>query len=548
MRGGILAARGTEWAVATPHDAATEAASAVFRDGGNAVDAALTAATVLSVVYPHMCGVGGDLFALVRTPDGGAAAIISSGAAPREIDVDAVRARHREMPEFGPIPVTVPGTVSGWHALLAHGGTIPWKRAFEPAIGFASHGVPVARSLASTLEASHERLGADPGMRDVFFAGGTPRAEGETLVQPALAATLHDIAVRGPEALYGGNVGRAYVAGLRGVGSPLRVEDLEEHWAEIAAPLAGRYRDLVVQVAPPPSQGFALLEMLAGIDRMGVHPDPTGAEAGLIARIFAAAAVDRDRHNADPRVDRVPVQALLDDDHIVALAHEALEGVERRGGRRPTTERGSEPASSGTTSPPELEPLPGDTVALATADASGRAVSLIQSLYHGFGAGILEPETGIVAHDRGACFTLDPESANVLAGRKRPAHTLMPVLVSRHGELAAVLGTMGGYAQPQINAMSILRLFDLDLDPGRALSAPRWLVGAMDRADGRRFVVVEASADPIAVDSIRSAGFDLDVVPDLAADVGHAQAIRALDDGTLHAASDPRADGSAAAG
>ena len=540
-----LAARGRRWAVATPHSAATEAAAEIFGAGGNAIDAAVTAAVTLAVVYPHMCGVGGDLFALVQEPDGQAIAVNSSGAAPEGIDVDAVRRAFSSMPERGPLTITVPGAVAGWAAVLAEGGTIPWARAFDAAIAFATDGMEVARSLASTLSSGAEEFRRDPGMRRVFYADGDAPRAGSSVRQSALGATLRAIAQGGPNAFYGGETGSRYAAGLRSAGSPIAPTDLEAHRAEIAAPLVGRYRDLDLRVVPPNSQGFVLLEILAAIERIGIDPDPLAADAGAMARLFRSASSDRDRHNADPRVERVPVAALVDDGHIAAIVDEAREDL-----RVASSERATAPPSSvGSAAVGDAESSPsGDTIALVTADGDGRAVSLIQSLYNGFGSGILEPDTGIVAHNRGACFTLDPSSKNVLAGRKRPAHTLMPVLVHRGSELVAVCGTMGGAAQPQINAMSVLRLFDLGLTPAAAMRAARWLVGGMDREGRRRFAVAERSVPERAVHALRTAGFEVDVAPDLADEVGHAQAIRVASDGTLEAATDPRADGSAAAG
>jgi oxamate amidohydrolase len=534
-----LAAAGRRWAVATPHHAATDAAADVFRAGGNAVDAAVTAAVTLAVVYPHMCGVGGDLFALVQEPDGQAIAINSSGAAPLGIDADAVRAANARMPERGPLTITVPGAVAGWEAVLAEGGSIPWPAAFDHAIPLAAEGMDVSRSLASTLSAGAPLLDPDPGMREVFYPGGSPAPPGSVLRQPALAASLRAIAERGPGALYGGELGERYAAGLASAGSPMSPADLEGHRIEIAPPLAGRYSGFDVRVVPPNSQGFVLLEILAAIERLGIVTDPLGPDAGTMAHLFRAASADRDRHNADPFVARVPIAALLDDGHIAALADQA------RGAAEPPRPSDARPAA---TSVPDLRHLRGDTIALVTADGDGRAVSLIQSLYNGFGSGILEPDTGIVAHNRGACFTLDASSRNALEGGKRPAHTLMPVLVHRADGLAGVLGTMGGSAQPQINAMSVLRLFDLGLTPEDALRSPRWLVDGMDAADPRRSAIAEAGVPSEAMASLDRAGFEIDVVANLSDDVGHAHAIRCAPDGTMEAASDPRADGSAAAG
>jgi gamma-glutamyltranspeptidase len=518
-----LSASGKRFAIATPHRAATQAGVAAFDAGGNAVDAALAAAVTLAVVYPHMCGVGGDLFALVQALNGQTIALNASGAAPRGIDVDALRAAHDAMPEYGPLTITVPGAVSGWAAVAELGADLPFERAFQRAISHARDGTAVASSLASSLAREPERLFADPGMREVFTRDGSPVAQGHTFVQPALAATLEAIALEGPSALYGGEVGARLVNGLRAAGSPMALDDLASHRPELDSPLAARYRDLHVSVAPPNSQGFALLEMLLAVERLEIDPDPLGADAALLAEVFAAASADRDRHNADPRYARVPVGTLLDEGHIATLCDEVRAG------------------------PVDVGPQgAGDTIALVTADGDGRAVSLIQSLSSGFGSGILEPSTGIICHNRGSAFSLDAESPNVFAGGKRPAHTLMPVLVHRGERLVAATGAMGGGGQPQINFQDLVRAFELGMDPGAAVSAPRWLMGGMDLHPGRS-VELEAGVPTWVRDAFERSGFALTLLGEWDDGVGHAHLIRVAEDGTLVAATDPRADGDAAA-
>src|SRR5438093_1384786 len=264
-------ASGPTWAIATPHEEATRAGAAAFEGGGNAVDAALRAATVLAVVYPHMCGVGGDLFALVQRPDGETLAVSSSGRAPAA--ADAAGAGHA-MPIRGPVPITVPGAVAGWRAVHGTGAVLPWDRAFSRAIELAIDGVPIARSLAATLAAPDESFGGDPGLSAIFFADGIPSPAGATVYQPALGATLAGIAEGGPEALYGGDIGRAYVRGLSGAGSPITIEDLSAHRALVLPPLAAAFRDLHVSVVPPNSQGFVLLEILALLERLRIGAEP----------------------------------------------------------------------------------------------------------------------------------------------------------------------------------------------------------------------------------------------------------------------------------
>jgi gamma-glutamyltranspeptidase len=521
-----LAATGRRWAIATPHTAATRAGAEAFEAGGNAMDAALATAVTLAVVYPQACGVGGDLFALVaRSEQPEIVAINSSGAAPAGIDTDAVRAAHATMPQRGPLTITVPGVVAGWRALCDQGALFEWERHFAPAIAYATDGVPVSRALDETL-AERPDLADDPGIAAVFFPGGTALRRDDVLQQPALAGTLDTLSHEGADALYGGEIGRRYTEGLRAAGSPLALGDLAAHRAQLLPPLAARYRDLDVRVVPPNSQGFVLLEILAAIERLGIDPDPLGPDAGAIALIVRAAREDRDHHLADPDTMRVGPGILLDDGHLAALTDAVREA-------HPTASAAPHRHHSG------------DTIGLVTADAEGNCVSLIQSLYDGLGAGVLEPSTGIVPHSRGAQFVLDPDHPNVLAPGKRPAHTLMPALAHRGDRPALVLGTMGGHGQPQINATNLIRLADLGLRPVEALAAPRWLVGGLDEGDD--WILAEADV-PVAVgEALQAAGFRFETLPGPSGELGHAHAIRILEDGTFEAGSDPRADGGALA-
>jgi gamma-glutamyltranspeptidase/glutathione hydrolase len=526
-----LGARGMRFAIATPHRAATRAGLDAFDAGGTAVDAALAAAVTLAVVYPHMCGVGGDLFALVREPDAAAGdantagrivAVNASGASPAALDVQELRRVLLDEAESrGPSTITIPGAVSGW-AALARWSTLGLARAIEPAIGLARDSVPVAGSLALGLATHRDLVLTDPGLAELFAPEGRPLEEGSTLRQPALARTLEAIASGGPEVLYGGEVGARLIEGLHRLGSAITVEDLARHEAILDSPLVGRYLDLDVAVCPPNSQGFVLLQTLAMVERLGIDPDPLGPDAVTLAEIHRVAASDRDRHNADPMRLRVPVGELLEDGHLAAQC----EQVRAR-------------AVTGATR------LRGDTVALVAADAEGRAVSIVESLSSGFGSGILEPSTGILLQNRGGGFSPDPDSPNAAAGGVRPAHTLMPAIVQRGDRLLAAAGTMGGGAQPQIVASALIRALELGMTPAEALDAPRYLVGGMDFPVGERFVEMEARVpDPVR----RALGDDgYRVVPLDGWDegTGHAHVIVAEPDGSLVAGTDPRADGEA---
>ncbi len=536
-------------ALAAPHAAATEAGRAAFEDGGTAVDAALAACATLTVVYPHMCALGGDAIALVHAPDGTVTSVNGSGAAPAALDAARVRAALERdpapvtrtgMPVRGPDTVTVPGVLAAWETLRQLGGALPLARLLRPAIGFAADGCPVARSLAATLAWEPELFAADPGLRAIYFrrhhgAGLAPLEEGDVYRQPALAASLETIAAHGVHTFYQGELGARYAAGLRAAGSLMTSDDLVAHATEVTAPLREEAFGHDVLTAPPNSQGYVLLQLLRALERSAatrdpgrpsrapsIPPDPLGAACAPMARLFRAAGEDRDRYLCDPRRHDVAVAELLGHDHVGLLGEDHVGSL-----------------GTGLRSRPADEP-PGDTIACVAVDSDGWAVSIIQSVYQAFGAAILEPSTGIVAHDRGACFSLDPSSPNLIEGGKRPLHTLMPVMLLRHGRLAIVAGTMGGEAQPQIHVQILSRLLGRDGagdgDLASAVAAPRWIYD-----EGALFA--EADVPPACLAGLRSTGMPLEMLARLDESVGHAQYARVAGNGVLEAASDPRADG-----
>jgi gamma-glutamyltranspeptidase/glutathione hydrolase len=441
------------------------------------------------------------------------------------------------MPDRGPSTVTVPGTVAGWETVHRLGARLPWSDAFARATDLADGGVPLPRSHAMLLAdpGLRPRFAADPGMGEVFYAEGVPLAEGAVLRQPALARTLATLAAGGAAALYRGPVGAAYVAGLAAAGSPMSTDDLASHEALILPPLLGPLGTLHVGVAPPPSPGSALLQILALTERLGLEPDPLGPDAGSLAQVVAATMRDVRRHLADPDRMLVHPSSLLDDGHLAALADEV-----RAGGPA-----GPEPSDLLETDGPHPD---GDTIALVAADAEGHAVSLIQSLWMGFGSGILDPATGILGHSRGACFTLAADHPAAFTPGARPPHTLVPVVLHDGGGLAAVAGTMGGRQQPQIDAQTLLHLVRGRRTPAEAVASPRWVVEDLPDDDRVPPVAVAERSVPLGVvDAMAAAGFDVLRVDDLDRTVGHAQLV-AVDEHGLHAGSDPRADGAAAAG
>jgi gamma-glutamyltranspeptidase len=421
----------------------------------------------------------------------------------------------------GPDTVTVPGLVAGWGELHALGGQLPWADALAVATAAARDGIEVARDLGGAIAETADGIAADPGMAEVFAPGGTPLRTGDVLRQPALADTLERLAREGAGAFYSGELAERLIAGFAARGGTLTTGDLAAFAPETGAPLAGAYGDLEVLTSPPNSSGILLLQALAALEAAGLG-DPLGEDAAVLAEILRAGGEDRARWLGDPRHVDVDPADWLGAERIAAL-------VERARG-----------AAAGTASR-VLEPRPsGDTVAVVAAGADGSAVSLIQSLFHGFGAQILEPSTGIVLHNRGSFFSLQPGHPNEIAPGRRPSHTLMPVMVRRAGRIAGVLGTMGGRVHAQIHVQVLLRLL-AGRTPQEAVDAPRFVVGAMERGEPDDTIRAEADLDATARAALAGANGRVREEPSGSDWMGHAQAIW-LEDG-IRAGSDRRADG-----
>ncbi|MFT4219397.1 MAG: gamma-glutamyltransferase [Microbacterium sp.] len=498
-------------AIASPHSRATAAGARALRAGGNAIDAALAAAATLCVVYPNNVALGSDLVALVRRPDGRLTVVNATGSAGAGVRPAEMRARHGDrLPVRGVDTVTLPGAVRGWDALHRLGAARAWREHFDDAVDAAAHGVPTARSVANAIRDERADLEADPGCRALFLPRGEALAEGAPLAQPALAATLGAIRDGGADVFYTGPVARRWLGGLRALGSALTADDARVWQPETTVPLTRAHEQWRVSTSPPNTQGFALLRALGRVRGLA---DPLGTDAGRLARVFAASNAVRDAHLADPRFGGPPGDRLIE-------LPEPADGADALDAR---------PA--------------GDTVGISAASSDGWAVSLIQSIYFGFGACVLEPETGILFHNRGTSFSLAPERPHALRPGARPPHTLMPVLVTREGELAWASSTMGGQAQPQIHTHVLLRAF-AGSGAVEAVAAARWAIGRQDAGDTALTATVEAGVGQDAVSALAEAGFQIKRVPDADELLGHANLVAAAPDG-YEAASDPRSDGAA---
>jgi len=492
-------------AIAAPHPAAVQAAHEVVAVGGGVIDAALAAAAALTVTYPHQCSIGGDLIALVRSTDGTVRTVLSAGAAAAAIDVDGLRTESERMPPGGPQTVTVPGVVAGWAALAELGARLDLARILDPAVALARDGIPVSRGLARAIRARFEGVRADPGLRTLLLDDDSePLPEGAELTQPALAGTLEAVALDW-RTFYTGELAGRLVTGLTALGSPLSPADFAAHRAELLDPLQLELNGVTWSVAPPPSQGVMLLSVL---DR---------AQAGDPVAAARSAELRRDALLGDPRTGPVDVDGLLGrtDRSVNAL---------------PT---GPKPA--------------GDTVAVTVVGDDGSAVTLIQSVFQSFGSGLLDPGTGVVLHNRGSAFSLDPAHPGRLRAGARPPHTLCPVIGVGRGAVVA-LGCQGGRAQAWILSQLAEDTIDAtdSAELAALLSRPRWVIGSRDlgRPDPTLLLEPDVPGADALIESAHRLGLDVVGADGPQDDAGHVQVARLGPTG-LAAASDLRADGRA---
>jgi gamma-glutamyltranspeptidase/glutathione hydrolase len=464
--------------IATSQPLASAAGLKVLQDGGNAIDAAVTAAAVLAVVEPSMTGIGGDLFAIVydaktKTLHGlNASGRSAYGATAAEY----ARRGETRMPGSGVLSVTVPGVVEGWSELLTKYGTLPMARAVAPAAEYAKNGYAVSEIISGQWKASEKKLAADPVTAATFMPNGHPLQPGEIFANPHLAATLEAIGKGGRDAFYKGPIARAIVADMKKRDGLLDERDFADHKADWVDPISTSYRGYDVYEMPPNTQGFVVLEMLnilEGFDlkRMG-HNSPETLHALIEAKRIAFA--DRAAYLGDPGSVPASVLKTLISKDYAALRRKDIDPQHAA----ESYKAGTMPGVTLTT--PIAEALQnftgldrGDTIYMTAADGRGNVVSLIQSLFSDFGSGIVAGDTGILLHNRGSGFNLTPGSPDQIAPHKRPLHTLIPALVMKDGKPWLSFGVMGGDHQAQGHTQVLLNAIDFGMNVQEAGEAAR---------------------------------------------------------------------------
>jgi oxamate amidohydrolase len=515
--------------VAAPHAAAVEAGRAMLAEGGNAIEAMVAMAAAIAVAYPHMNQIGGDGFWLIREPSGRVRAVMAAGVAGARARPELYQeAGLDHIPSRGPLAaLTVPGAVAGWSLALeaarAGGGRLPLAEMLGPAIRYAREGFAISRTHAACT--AFAGLHRAPGFAETFLVDGKPPAPGTRLQQGALAATLEQLVHAGLDDFYRGDVGREIAGELERIGSPVTRADLERCRATLAEPLSVELRTGTIYNTPPPTQGLASLIILALFDRLRVRePESFDHIHGLVESTKQAFRL-RDRYLTDPRWLPHPPQPYLEPAFLDAQAA----AIDRQRASRWS------PAGGG-----------GDTVWLGAADASGLVVSYIQSLYWEFGSGCVLRNTGVLMQNRGVSFSLKPGALNRLEPGRLPPHTLNPALaVLRDGRIMAY-GTMGGDAQPQIQAALFTRHVGYQVPLARALDQPRCVLG-QTWGSPHASLQVESRFDEGVIERLRAAGHEVEVLAQPYADsTSHAGAVLLHPNGTFEGAHDPRADGGAA--
>jgi len=525
--------------VAAPHAVASSTGLDLLRSGGSAVDAAIGINAALAVVYPHMAGLGGDGFWLIAPPEGDVRGINASGpaaaAADRSFYTDS---GDTEIPERGAAAaLTVPGAVDGWRLAHEEYGRLPWDRLFEDAVALARDGMTVTENLARWIRRDQSVLAADSRAAATFLPGESPPTAGQRLSQPALAESLSTVATTGPRGFYEGDLAEAICGGL-GDASPLEPADFERYHAEWVEPLSVDYRDSVAYGLPPNTQGLTALQILGVLEGFDVSAwgDGTTDYYHHMTEATKVAFADRDAWITDPKIMEIPIDDLLAPDYF--RERRQLIGPDKT--LPIDCEPGIEPSSHEWTAGTPG----GDTCYFCVVDESGLAVSAIQSIYYDFGAGVVAGETGIVPQNRGSYFSLEETGINRLEPGKRPFHTLAPALLTKNGEPWLLYGTMGGEGQPQTQAAVVSRIVDFGYDVQRAIDAPRWLFGRTWGAESRSLSVEKRIGDQVIAD-LTDLGHTVSLCRGYDETMGHAQAIRIHDNGTLSGGADPRGDGAA---
>jgi len=519
---------GLNGGITAPHHAAALAGRDILAQGGTAIEAMVAAAATIAVVYPHMNGIGGDGFWIIHKPGQDPIGISACGtaAALATPQFYADRGHTTAIPARGGLAaLTVPGTISGWEtalSLVPETKRLPLTDLLADAIDHAKTGTAVTGNQAKCTADKLADLRDVPGFAQTYLIDGAPPKAGDRLVQPSLARTLEHLARHGLRSFYDGEIAQTHADALEKHGSPLRYDDFTAYRADVVTPLTVKtsHGQLFNMVAP--TQGVSSLMILALFDRLGVTQGESFAHLHGLIEATKQAFIQRNAELGDPDHMAIPAQDWLTDEHLDAMA----ERIDRD-----------------TAMKWPYEPAQGDTIWMGASDRDGTVVSFIQSVFWEFGSGLTCPETGVFFQNRGAGFSLAP-GPNQLGPNRKPFHTLNPALAHLKDGRVMAYGTMGGEGQPQTQSAIFSRYVQFNSDLQAAVTAPRWLLGKT-WGDDTTTLKLESRFDPALIAALKSAGHDVEMLPEFSDLTGHAGALVVHPTGLVETATDPRADGAA---
>ena len=521
----------TNGMAATSHPLATQTAISILRNGGNAIDAAIAANSVLGLVEPTGCGIGGDLFAIVWVEaDKKLYGLNASGPAPKKLDISYFRKNNLPViPPYGHLPVTIPGAVQGWAELHKKFGKLEFKKLFTDSINYARSGFPVSETVAYYLNRASEEFSSYPNFADIWMKNGQTPLKGEIFKNPSLANTYQLIAESYGKAFYEGEIAQKIIKFLNKQGGVHEMSDFEDYSIEWVAPVSTNYRGYEIWELPPNGQGIAALQILNILEPYNLTE--MGHNSAEYIHLFTEAKKlvyeDRAKFYADPNFSKIPLRTLLskkysnDRSKLISPDKAAL----------------SYAAGN-------LEH--GDTIYLTVADKYGNMISLIQSNYRGMGSGMVPDGLGFMLQDRGEMFSLDPQHKNSLVGGKRPFHTIIPAFVTKDGKPFMSFGLMGGAMQPQGHAQIIINLIDFKMNLQEAGDAPRFRHYDSSQPTGEvmldgGYLALESGIKFDTIRELQHYGHTIKFEP---GGFGGYQAIMKIDN-TLYGASESRKDGHA---
>jgi gamma-glutamyltranspeptidase / glutathione hydrolase len=514
--------------VATSQTLASQAGAQILARGGSAVDAAIAADAAMGVVEPMNNGIGGDMFAIVYdSKTGKLTGMNASGWAPEKLTVDFLKKKgYTSMPQEGVFSITVPGSVDGWAKMHEKYGRLPWAELFKPAIYFAQHGYPVTELIDTYWEGGVKLLETNANARRVFLPNGRAPRIGEVFRNPEYARALELIAKQGRDAFYRGDIGKAIVRTVDRLGGVMSLSDFSEYQAQWVDPILTTYRGWKVYELPPNGQGLAALIMLNIFERYPLPEWGFNSVDGLHVKMEAQrlAYADLRRYVGDPKFAKVPVEGLISKGYAVQ--------------RAATIDMNHTHCDV-----PPGNPSGGahDTIYLSVVDKDGNIVSLIHSLFNGFGSGVVSDDYGIPLQNRGGLFVFEPGHPDVFAPHKRPYHTIIPAFMEK-GDLHIGFGIMGGFNQPQAHAQFVSDVVDYGMNIQAALEAPRF---TKLEWGGCNFLI-EDRFPPFIYQGLQQKGHVLTMRGAYASSMGGGQAVlHNSATGINYGASSPRKDGAA---